>query len=133
MMKFHDPRVSDVFKNYPPSIRRRLKVLRELIFDIAAELKLGRIDETLKWNQPSYLIGESKSGTTIRLDSVKPSQKQFAIYVHCQTDLIGRFRELYPGKLKFEGTRAIVFDENDEIPLDEVSHFISSALTYHKK
>lgn len=133
MRKFADQKVAEVFKNYPPNIRRSLKTLRELIFDLAAELNAGKLEETLKWGQPAYLTVESKSGTTIRIDRVKSNPTQFAIYVHCQTDLIDRFRKLYPDKLKFEGTRAIVFDENDEIPMDEVSEFISAALTYHRK
>jgi hypothetical protein len=38
---------------------------------------------------------------------------------------------MFPGKLRFEGNRAIVFEQSDRIPLKEVSRCISLALTHH--
>ena len=46
--------------------------------------------------QPSYLTPETKSGSTIRIDQVKAAAGQYAVYFHCQTDLVETFRELYP-------------------------------------
>jgi hypothetical protein len=60
--------------------------LRRLILDTARTTDgAGRIEETLKWGQPSYLTPETKSGSTVRIDHV--DGKQYAIYFHCQTDL----------------------------------------------
>jgi len=56
--------------------------------------------------QPSYLTAESKSGSTIRIDQVKAEAGQYAVYFHCQTDLVETFRELYP-ELSYSGNRAI--------------------------
>jgi hypothetical protein len=55
------------------------------------------------------------------------------MYVHCQTKLVDTFKELYRDVFKFEGNRAIVFDEDDEIPVDELKHCIFLSLTYHSR
>jgi hypothetical protein len=131
MKKFGDPKVAAVFAGYPPHTRRKLMQLRQLIFDVAAETEgVGCLEETLKWGQPSYLTTQSGSGTTIRIDRLK-SPGGYALFVHCQTMLVDTFREIYRDTLKFEGNRSIVFEENDEIPLEELGHCIVLALTYH--
>ena len=38
---------------------------------------------------------------------------------------------MYQSEFKFAGNRSIVFEESDEIPVQELSHCISLALTYH--
>ena len=48
------------------------------------------------------------------------------------TSLVDTFRELYGDVFMFEGNRAIVFGEADEIPVAELKHCISLALTYHR-
>jgi hypothetical protein len=40
-------------------------------------------------------------------------------------------KELYRGKMKFEGNRRIVFDVADRLPEEALRHCISLALTYH--
>jgi len=67
-------------------VRQRLLALRWLILDTAAATAgVGRIEEALKWGQPSYLTTNPKSGSTIRIDQVPPGG--YALYVHCQTNL----------------------------------------------
>ena len=53
------------------------------------------------------------------------------MHFHCQTTLVATFRELYPGDLKFDRNRSIVFEENDDVPEEALRHCISLALTYH--
>ena len=94
---FSDPAVDAVFSAYPAPLKARLLALRRLIFDTARTTKgVGALQETLKWGQPSYLTPETKSGSTIRIDQVKSAADQYAVYFHCQTDLVETFRELYP-------------------------------------
>jgi hypothetical protein len=45
------PAVARVFRAYPAPIRRRLLRLRGLIFDTAASLGVGRVEETLRWGE----------------------------------------------------------------------------------
>ena len=95
--------------------------LRRLIFDTAKSTGgVGALEEALKWGQPSYLTPESKSGSTIRIDQVKSSPGQYAVYFHCQTDLVETFRELYP-ELSFSGNRAIVLDAAEKAPRDRTA------------
>lgn len=72
MNRFADPGVAAVFKAYPAALRQKLLELRALVFEVAAVSDgVGRLTETLKWGQPSYLLEETKSGTTIRIDRLK--------------------------------------------------------------
>jgi hypothetical protein len=105
--------------------------LRALIFDAAATTEgVGALQETLKWGQPSYLTAETKSGSTIRIDVARDGSRRCAMYFHCQTDLVDRFRSAYP-ELQYEGNRAIVFEAKDDIPTEVLRHCVALALTYH--
>jgi hypothetical protein len=127
-----DPAVDAVFAAYPKPLKAKLLALRRLILATAAATKgVGELEETLKWGQPSYLTTATKSGTTIRIDQVKASANQYAVYFHCQTDLVAIFRELYPKELSFAGNRAIVFNADDAIPEAALRHCVALALTYH--
>ncbi|HQS16534.1 DUF1801 domain-containing protein [Reyranella sp.] len=132
MKRFDDPRVAATFKAYPPEVRARLMALRETIVDVAATTDgVGVLTETLKWGQPSYLTEETGSGTTVRIDRLKGDSGGYAVYFHCQSGLIGQFRELYPETFAYEGERAILFDLGTQAPARELRHCIALALTHH--
>jgi hypothetical protein len=127
---FHDPRVEAAFAAFPDSTRDALLGLRALIFQTAAETAgVGPVEETLKWGQPAYLTRETGAGTTIRLGV--PKAGGAAIYVHCQTTIIGEVRDIYPDAVRYEGSRAIVLSDAGEMAADPVRLLISRALTYH--
>ncbi len=129
---FQSPEVHAVFAAYPSALRDRLLRLRRLIFETAAATEgVGRLTETLKWGQPSYLTTTSKSGTTIRIDAVKSAPGRYALYVHCQTNLVSTFCEIYPDVLTCEGNRAVLFDVDQAVPEEPLRHCIALALTYH--
>ena len=118
---------------YPNPVRSKLLALRKLILDTAKTTKgVGAIEEALKWGQPSYLTTESKSGSTIRIDQVKAAPGQYAVYFHCQTNLVETFRELYPD-LKYSGNRAILLDAKHKLPEVQLRHCVGLALTYHSR
>jgi Domain of unknown function (DU1801) len=128
---FSNSAVAAVFKAYPPSLRLKLLALRRLIFDTARNTpEVGPLEETLRWGQPSYLTSQTKVGSTIRIDHVKPGDGRYAIYFHCQTDLVETFRELYP-ELSYGGNRSIFLSKDDELPEAALGHCIGLALTYH--
>jgi hypothetical protein len=56
---------------------------------------------------------------------------QYAVYFHCQTDLVATFRELYPKELTTSGNRAVIFNADDAIPEAALRHCLGLALTYH--
>ena len=129
---FSNPAVDAVFEAYPKPLRVKLLALRRLIFDTARTTKgVGALQETLKWGQPSYLTAQTKSGSTIRIDQVKSAANQYALYFHCQTDLVETFRELYPSELSYGGNRSILLNAQDEIPQAALRHCVALALTYH--
>lgn len=125
--------VAAVFDSYPPKSRRKLLALRELILRTAESTEgVGELEETLKWGQPAYVTSRSKSGSTVRIGWKKSAPAHYAIYFHCQTNLVETFRELFPDEFVFEGNRSIVFGEDDPVPAEPLSVCIAIALTYHR-
>jgi hypothetical protein len=126
-----DPKVAAVFSSYPQPLRTRLLALRKLILETASATEgVGRLDETIKWGQVSYLTGDTGSGSTIRIDRVKSAANQYAVYFHCQTSLVETFRELYP-QLSYGGNRSILLDASKALPTQALRHCVALALTYH--
>jgi hypothetical protein len=126
-----DPAVEAVFDAYPKPVKGKLLALRRLILDTAKATKgVGLVEETLKWGQPSYLTPETRSGSTVRIDQVKPEPGQYAVYFHCQTNLVETFRELYP-ELRYGGNRCILLKADEKVPEAALRHCVALALTYH--
>jgi hypothetical protein len=124
-----DAAVAAVLDTYPPALRERLMGLRALILDTAAATDgVGPLEETLKWGEVSYLTSSSGSGTTVRIGRDKRSGRP-TIFVNCQTDLLSRYRTLYPDAFAYDGDRGVILgDAPDEAAL---RHVIALALTYH--
>jgi hypothetical protein len=129
--EIENTKVAAVFEHYPINIQKKLFYLRQLILDTGSETDgVDSVEETLKWGEPSYV---SKTGSTIRLGWKKSNPSQFALYFNCKTKLVETFREIYRDTFIFEGNRAIVFNENDDISVDELKQCIASSLTYHTR
>ncbi|NKB76358.1 MAG: DUF1801 domain-containing protein [Gammaproteobacteria bacterium] len=121
------------FQSYPLKVRGKLLFLRRLIFDVASTLDgESQLEETLKWNEPSYLL---KGGSAVRIDWKAKSPNQFFIYFNCKTRLVETFREYYGDQLDFDGNRAIVFTNGNDASIEsiheELRHCIALALRYH--
>ena len=129
---FESPAVAKAFECFAPAHQRQLLKLRKLIFDIAnANPAIGKLAETLKWGQPSYLTEETKSGSTIRLGTRKTGG--YAIFVHCQTTIIRDFQQVFTGEFTYDGNRAICFLDDEGFDAEKISVMIERALTYHLK
>ena len=123
--------VTTAFDGYPAPARRQLLALRKLILDTARKTEgVGPLEEALKWGQLSFLTSASKSGSTIRIDRVKSSDDQVAVYFHCQTNLVETFREIYP-ELTYGGNRSSLLDASKVLPKQALRHCVALALTYH--
>ncbi len=134
MTPFQNSAVAEAFESYPPTIRRQLLALRELIFRTAASTPgVGELQETLKWGEPAYLTTRSKSGSTVRIGWKKARPTEYAMYFNCQTTLVDTFRSLFPNDFRFEGNRAIVFQASQPVPADALAFCIAAALTYHRQ
>lgn len=131
-IQFNKPEVAVIFAEYPESILNKLLELREMIFDTAKQNpEIGPIEETLKWGQPSYLPSKTHSGTTIRIDKIKHTENEYAIYVPCSTTLLGDFKKKFGSKFSYEKNRAIHFTTDEELPKKEIKMLITMAFTYH--
>ena len=127
-----NPAVAQKFAAYPPAVRAKLLALRKLIFSVAAQTPgVGPLDETLKWGEPAYLTAATRAGSTVRLDWKPKNPGQYALYFHCQTNLVATFRTLFAGELAFDGNRAIVLDLASSPPEDALTVCVHAALTYH--
>ncbi|WP_445367821.1 DUF1801 domain-containing protein [Methylomonas sp. BW4-1] len=132
MKPFLNTTVKAVFDGYPPEILRKMLVLREAIFAVAASEGVGQLEETLKWSEPAYMTAETGCGSTIRMAWKKDKPSQYAMYFICTTNLVETFRTLFPHQFKYEGNRAIVFQETEDVDMDSLSICIAMALIYHR-
>ncbi len=122
--------VKSAFAAFPEYERNALMSIRELIFTTAKKTKgVGRLFETLKWNQPAYLTPDTMAGSTIRLGV--PKTGGFAIYAYCQTTIISDFKSIFPDQFDYDGNRAIHFRSKKALPMVPLEMLIRSALTYH--
>lgn len=124
------PEVKAAFDAMPEPARQGGLALRALVLDVARDTpEAGRVSEELRWGQPAYLTPETKAGTTLRIGC--PKSGGFALFVHCQTSLIERFRPIAPEGTRFDGTRAVLFERPEEVQPEALGLLIRAALTYH--
>lgn len=125
-----DPRVSEVFHNYPKEIQLKMNVLRTLIIETAKSINsIETLEETLKWGEPSYV---TKHGSTLRIDWKAKKPNQYAMYFQCSSRLISTFKSVFKNIFEYEGNRAIIFKLDDELPTEALKYCIKATLTYHK-
>lgn len=129
---FDDPKVAAAYDAFPVDSRAIALTLRDLIFSVAWDApQVGRVQETLKWGQPSYLTPETKSGSTLRIGVAK--QGGAAIFAHCATDIISTYASTFPETDQIEGNRAVIFTSADKIVPKRLRLLIYHGLTYHLK
>jgi len=125
-----NPEVEMVFNSYSDLVRQKLLNLRRIIIETADEIdEITKLEETLKWGEPSYLV---KDGSTLRIDWKEKKPDQYAMYFKCTSKLVPTFKAIYQDIFEFEENRAIIFKMNEEIPEAKLKNCIRLALTYHK-
>ena len=128
--QFTNTDVKNTLELYPDNIQKKLMIIREMIFNLAAQNPdIGVIEETLKWGEPSYI---AKHGSTIRLAWRKSSPDHYGIFFNCKSKLLETFREIYPTSFNYSDNRSLLFSSDQKIPKDELSHCLLLALTYHR-
>ena len=65
----------------------------------------------------SYL---APKGSTLRMDWKTKSPNQYALYFQCSSMLVSTFKMVYGNTFNYEGNRAIVFQLEDKLPVEEV-------------
>lgn len=124
------PQVEEVFAAYPESVRDKMQFLRELVIETARETEsINALEETLKWGEPAFI---TKNGSNLRMDWKEKTPDQYALYFQCTSRLVDSFRLAFDKTFQYEGNRAIVFQMNQKIPVEELKSCIKATLTYHK-
>lgn len=121
-----NPALTAIFESAAPE---HLAQIRTLILETANKLNVAPIEETLKWGQPAF-VPPKKFGTTIRLGA---AETHAVLYVHCQTNLVQQFKEIFPTEFTYEGNRAVHIPLHQPINAEALSQVIALALTYHQK
>lgn len=116
--------------DYPEIARERLEELSKLIFQVAANLELGEVEQSLKWGELSFSV---KTGSPIRIDWKTKTPAKYYMFFHCQTKLVDTFRELFADKLEFQGNRAIVLDISKPLPTFIIAKCIELGFTYKQR
>lgn len=121
--------VDQILSQYEQTQSARLQALRAMIHETGRGIEeISEVEETLKWGQPSFVTRPKKIGSTVRIDGKNDG---VSIYFTCSTNLVARFRELYPETFDYVGNREIHFSPDKELPQEELKHCIAMALTYH--
>lgn len=123
-------KVKEKFEDYPDFVRDKMQFLRELVIETAEETEgIKVIEETLKWNEPSFL---TKNGSTLRMDWKAKTPNQYQMYFKCTSRLVETFKKVFGDLFEYEKNRAIIFQIEQEIPVVELKKCIKATLTYHK-
>ncbi len=117
-----------MFDAEPPTIAARLTEMRALILAAAEATGTAPLTETLKWGQKAFLPAK-RDGTTLRLGT---ESGQPALFVHCQTDLVGRYRALFPDEFTYSGNRAVVLPADGPFSEAAFQQIAAMALAYHR-
>lgn len=127
-------KILSVLEQCPIVLRPYVEQLRTLIFQTAASNpEIGKLTETLKWGQISYLTEQTKSGTTLRLGWDTKSSQFASLFVHCQTSLVSTWRNFYEDQLTFIDNREMRLPVQAPLRIEPIAHCISMALTYHAR
>ena len=113
---------------YPKKVIKKLEYIRSLILETASESHISTIEETLKWNEPSFVV---KGGSTIRYDWKEKTPEKVNVYFKCTSKIVPSIKHVYGDLFKYEKTRAIYFSLDETIPLHETKSCIGLALKYH--
>lgn len=123
--------MAEALNRYPGPVRARMLDIRRMIHAVAAQTEgVGPLTETLKWGEPAWLTGASRSGTTIRLGTVRSAPQDCAMLFNCRTTLVETFRAQFPDVFVFEGNRALVLPGIAPLPEAPLAACIKAALTY---
>jgi hypothetical protein len=124
------PDVQSALAGFPDAMRETARSLAELINNTAAGLPaVGELEDSLKWGEPSFAPKRKNIGSSVRIAARRDGR--IAMNFICHTGLVERFREIYAGRLEFEGNRTVVVDPGKPLQRAELGHCIAMALTYH--
>ncbi len=118
------------FSAYPDFVKPKMQYLRALILETAKEIpEISELEETLKWGEPSFT---TKFGSTLRIDWKKKTPDQYQMYFMCSSRLVETFKMVFGELFEYEKNRAIIFQIDQDLPVNELKSCIATTLLYHK-
>ena len=117
--------------NWSPAAQDALWDCRTLFHEMAEESGVAPLDETLKWQQPSWRPVKPRTGSTLRMNWSAGAPDTLSLYVDCKTDLAARMQQIYPDLPANDGRREIRLDLKRELPRDPIAHLAQMTFTYH--
>ena len=127
------PEVAEVLERYPRPVAVKLMNLRRLILETASAIPIiQRVEETLRWGEPSYVVVPARLGSTVRIDWKAAREHEYAMFFKCTANIVPSFKERFGGVFNFGGNRSIVFGVKEKVPERELKQCVALALTYHR-
>jgi len=114
--------------SYPDLVQEKMNFLRSLVHQTAEEVGISKLEETLRWGEPSFV---TKKGSTLRMDWKAKSPTEYAMYFSCSTRLVETFKRVFGDDFNYEGKRALIFDLNAPLPTADLKRCIAATLRYH--
>jgi hypothetical protein len=105
---------------------------RALYHQIAGEMDVGPLDETLKWQQPSWRPKRPRTGSTLRMSWQAAAPDTLNFFVDCKTDLAARMQSLYPDIGTNDGQRKITLPLTRPLPESALMYLAEMTFTYHR-
>ena len=118
--------------HWPDAAKARLWECRALFHQIADQADVGRLDETLKWGQPSWRPVKTRTGSTLRAGWHIDHPDVLSLFVDCKTDLAVRMRDNYPQLPMNDGRRQIGLRLDAPLPRQAILHLAEMTFTYHR-
>jgi len=118
--------------HWSPAAQALLWRCRRLFHDVAASADTGRLDETLKWGQPSWRPVKPRTGTTLRMGWDANSPERLSFFVDCKTDLAARMRDIYPDLPLNDGQRHLGILVDAVFLQQAITHLAEMTFTYHR-
>lgn len=122
--------VQTVFDACTAPVRQGLVTLRGLVFAQADRMpQIGPVTEALRWGEPAFLTLQTGAACSLRIGPVR--RGGFGLFVHCKSGLIPAFQAGLGSGLRFDGTRAVLFETAAAINAAQISLLIEGALGFH--
>ena len=124
------PDVIEKYNAFPVDVKEKIFRLRDWLIDVSESLEdVTRIEESLKWGEPSY---RSNIGSTIRFYWSEKRPEIIGMYCQCTSLLIPSIKNTFGNAFLYDGNRGVLLDKNGLWDEEKIKQIMIAALRYHK-
>lgn len=124
--------IQSIIEDWPRLAQTHFMALRGIVHDAANTAEVGKLCETLKWNEPAWLPAKRGIGSTLRTCWSPKRPNALGVFLNCNSSLPETMRSLYPNSFGFEGKRSLFMPLDKPLPMDALHHCAHLTLTYHR-